>query len=107
MGMFVTDVNATEATVQSIVAAAGTVENFFVLVENAPQSGRSWTFILRRNGVSTAVTCTIFGDNLLRTCSDTTNTAAFVAGDLISVRVVAAGLTPTNTVAQWTAQFAP
>ncbi len=87
MGMFATNLNANEAIVQNIIPAAGTVKNFFALVETAPQAGRSWTFTVRKNGADTAVTCTIVGDGVLRTCSDTVNTAAFVSGDLIAIRI--------------------
>ena len=107
MGMFATNLNANEAIVQNIIPAAGTVKNFFALVETAPQAGRTWTFTVRKNGADTAVTCTIAGDGVLRTCSDTVNTAAFVSGDLIAIRISASLLAPTNTPAQWTAQFAP
>ena len=86
--------------------APGTVKNMYVFVETAPATGTSWTLTLRRNGADTPVTCTITGNGSLRQCSDTTHSEAYVAGDLISIRISSAN-GPTGTPGQWTAQFAP
>jgi hypothetical protein len=107
IGMFSTNLNAIETLVQNVIPAPGTVKNVYVFVETAPTAGRSWTFTLRRNGADTPVTCTILGDGVLRTCSDTINSEAFAAGDLISIRISASTPAPSGSPGQWTAQFAP
>jgi len=98
--------DSNETIVQNVIPAAGTIKNFYAFVETAPTAGHSWTFTVRRNGADTSVTCTIVGNGVLRTCSDTTHTGAFVAGDLISIRVSDLN-NPSGTPGQWTAQFAP
>jgi hypothetical protein len=104
--MFSTNQNTNENLVQNVIPAPGTVKNVYVFVERLPSAGKSWTFTLRKNGADTAVTCTINGDGVARQCSDTANTAAFAAGDLISMRI-SGGNNPNGTPGQWTAQFAP
>jgi hypothetical protein len=104
--MFSTNMDSNETIVQNVIPAAGTIKNYYAFVETAPTAGHSWTFTVRKNGADTAVTCTIVGNGTLRTCSDTSHTAAFVAGDLISIRVSDVN-NPAGTPGQWTAQFAP
>jgi len=104
MGMFGFDANGTEAKVQNTIPAAGTVKNFFVFVDTVPGVGQSWTFTVRKTGVNTAVTCTIGA--AAQTCSDTTNTAVFAAGELISIGI-ASSAAPAATSGRWAAQFVP
>lgn len=98
----------TSATVESDVQfsmPAGTVRQLRVRVPIAPGaagSGNTWVFTVRVNGNPTAVTCTIF--ETANSCSDLVNTAAFAAGDLISLRVDAIS-NPANSEGFWTAQF--
>jgi hypothetical protein len=97
---------STEASVQYPVPAAGTVQRLYARVEAAPGGSRSWVFTLRKNGASTALTCTI--GSAATTCNNTTNTVAFAPGDLITVHVVKTGSgDPPNTDGFWTAQYAP
>jgi hypothetical protein len=104
MGMFAGNQSSTERRVQNIMPTAGTVKSFYIFVETAPSVGASWTFTLRKNGVDTAVTCTVAGT--AQVCSDATHSASFVAGDLISVREASTG-GPDNSAGQWTAVFQP
>jgi hypothetical protein len=95
----------TEANVQDVVAAAGTVKNFYFVIDTTPAAARSWTLTVRKNGANTAVTCTISNPNT--SCSDLTHSVAFVAGDFISVAITASAPAPGGTPGRWTAQFAP
>jgi hypothetical protein len=95
-------VDGTESKVQSIIPAAGTVKNFYVLAQQGPGTGNSWTMTVRKNSTDTSVTCTISGTNT--TCSDKSHTAVFAAGDLISVGVTGDGGAKPGT---WSAVFAP
>ena len=83
----------------------GTVSNFRVrLSSNAGSSGTSYTFTVRQNGTNTAVTCTITG--AANTCSDTTNTVAFAAGDLFSISAVPSSSQPSdNLEVSWYARY--
>jgi hypothetical protein len=105
VGLFATNLSGTELRVQNIIPANGTLKNFFVFIENAPGSGDSWTFVVRKNGVSSAVTCVISGSTAT-SCSDLTHTETFAPGDLISIKITHGG-SPTNARMQWTALFGP
>lgn len=105
MGLFNAELG-TELAVQQIIPAAGTLQNFYVFVQAAPAAGRSWTLTVRKNGADTAVTCTIPGFNS-QSCSDTTHTVSFAAGDLIAVHVTASAPAPAGTPGQWTAVYGP
>jgi hypothetical protein len=86
--------------------AAGTVRRLYARVQSAAGGSRTWTFTLRRNGTSTALTCTIGSG--ATTCNNTANTVAFNAGDLITVQVTLnGGGNPPNTEGFWTAQYVP
>jgi hypothetical protein len=61
-------------------------------------------FTVRKNGADTAVGCTMASNQSF--CSDTTNSAAFAAGDLISIGSLRSG-SPTSQRTWWSAQFAP
>jgi len=108
--MFAGNQNATERLVQNIVPTAGTVRNFYVFLETAPGGTTSWIFTLRigtpgGTTSNTAVTCTVSGSS--QTCSDTTHTQAYTAGQLISVSIFTGSGNPTTSGGQWTAVFAP
>lgn len=95
----------TEANVEDIVPAAGTVKNFYFVIDTTPASGRSWTLTVRKNGADTAVTCTINNPNT--SCSDTTHSVAFAAGDFIAVAITASTPAPGGVPGRWTSQFTP
>jgi len=105
MGLFAGNQSAVESNVQNIMPTAGTVQSFYVFIQNPTLVGASWTLTLRKNGVDTAINCTIAGATAL-TCSDTTHSVVFVAGDLITVSEASTG-NPSPTRGQWTAVFAP
>jgi hypothetical protein len=103
MGMF-TDISVIpEASVQMNMAAAGTVENFYVRAQGSIGAG-TITFTIRKNGADTAVGCTMTSGQ--SSCSDTADTVAFAAGDLIAIGSVRSG-SPTSQRTWWSAEFAP
>ncbi len=107
MGMFAGNQNGNENSVQNIMPTAGTIKNLWAFIEAAPGVGSSWTFTIRKNGVDTAVACTVTGTGAAnQKCSDTTHSVVFAAGDLISVRESSTGA-PATGAGQWTAVFAP
>lgn len=81
--------SATESSARDVMGQAGTMNNLYVQLDGDP--GNTFTFIVtvRKNGVDTALTCTVTGNgsNVL-TASDLTHSFTFVAGDLVSVKVV-------------------
>jgi hypothetical protein len=96
--------NATEATYQVTVQNTSTLSNFKVFTGAAGTVGKTWQFTVMKNNAPispNSVTCTIAAAT---TCSDTTHTASFTAGDTIDIKVVATG-TPTATTMGWVANL--
>jgi hypothetical protein len=97
--------NTNESIVQHEMTVGGTLSQLRIRLEanNAPASS-SHTFVVRRNGVDTAVTCQIGSGS--SSCSNSTSTAAFAAGDLISISAVPSGNPTDNLDVRWTAKYA-
>lgn len=74
--------SASEPPGRFVAAGAGTVRDFYCAAGVAPGAGNSFIYTLRVNGSNTSVVCTIADTNT--SSSDTTNTAAIVAGDLVT-----------------------
>jgi hypothetical protein len=102
--MFDAGRSGTESDVQQPMPAAGTVSNFYVILDGSPGSHNSYTFIVRKNGEDTTVACTISDSDTEG--SDLTNSVDFNAGDYISIMVTPAS-NPTARSMRWTAKFSP
>jgi hypothetical protein len=95
--------NATESAVDTPMPAACTLNALHVLTRahttaGNPPGGHNYTFTLRKNGVSTALECSLVSVTAgTESCSNTTSTVDVVAGDLINGMVVdtTSGLTLT------------
>ena len=74
---------------QWMIPVAGTLKTLYVAVTTSSGSNTGDIFTVRVNGVNTSITCTLIQS--ATTGNDTTNTAAVVVGDLVSVRCVVAG----------------
>ena len=105
--MFNAGVSNAEGEVQQFLPTAGTVSDFYVILNTNPGNGKSYTFVVRWNGADTPVpvTCTISGTDT--TGSDLTNSVDFDAGDLISIMVTPSAAKPTLASMSWTAKFSP
>jgi len=104
LGMFVSGSSATEASVQQPMAVAGTLNGFYMRINSALAVTNSETYTVRKNGVDTAVTCMITSASGALACSDTTHSATFSAGDLISIGTTHTGVVP-SVGARWTAHY--
>lgn len=93
--------NGTESTRQILIPAAGTLKNLFIKTTTAQDAGGALTFTLRKNGVDTVVTLAIAAGAAAGTYSDTTNTAAVAAGDLISIKAVNGGSGASAGIQHW------
>jgi hypothetical protein len=93
-----------QADVRLPIPADGTISNFYVTLSGPPGTGKSWTFVVHNGTTDTAVTCTVQG--LATSCVDLTNSAAFGAGDFLSIRVIGSG-SPALRSAQWSGLFLP
>jgi hypothetical protein len=87
LGPFANSLSATESSVQLTVPVAGTLANLNVKIGTAAGSGNSYTFTIRKNASSqAAMSCKIEGTT--PTACSSAGTAAFAAGDLLSLQVV-------------------
>ena len=90
------------------MTVAGTLSQLRVrLSAAAGGAGSSYVFTVRKGGVNTSVTCTASAG--ASSCSDTTNSVSFAAGNLISVLADPSSPTqPTdNLEVRWTAKYVP
>jgi len=83
---------------KSMVPTGGTLKDFYVQLDTAPDTGKSYTFTVYLNGSATGVTLTI--SDTATTGSDLSNTVAVVAGDTVAIKC-APGSTPDATRAHW------
>jgi hypothetical protein len=103
--MFESNRSQVENENQQFMPVAGTVSNFYVILNGSPGNNHWYTFVVRKNGADTPVTCTIAGTNT--TGSDLTHSVSFAAGDYISIMVTPSAANPTGRVMLWTAKFWP
>lgn len=75
--------NTSSQVIAQPLAAGGTLKNWVITITNAPGSGKSQTFTVRKNGSNTALTITI--SNLATSGSDISHTVSIAAGDTIDV----------------------
>ena len=82
-----------------------TLERFYVKIETAPGAGNGWTFDVLKNG---SVVATVTISNTATSGNSTGLSAAFAAGDTITIRRSVASGTPTNhTGTAWGIGIAP
>lgn len=97
--------NGTEGDCSAPCPVAGTFSKLYIALSAAPGGGKSYIFTLMKNGVATALTCTITGA-VATTGSDTSNSVAVVAGDLLSIKGDATG-SPTSVYYGGGVKFVP
>ena len=76
-----------EARTQQALPLNGVVSDLYVRVDPSPTG--EYAFTVRKNGVDTAVTCTVAGATT--GCSDQSNSVAFDSGDLITLKATPSG----------------
>jgi hypothetical protein len=105
VAVFNAGVSDVESANMQFMPVAGLVSKFYVILDGSPGTGKSYTFVVRKNGsTSTSVTCTI--SDAATTGSDLTHSVSFTAGDYISIMVTPAS-NPTAVAMGWTAEFSP
>lgn len=83
------------------IAVPGTINTLSVRFPSGVGTG-SYTITLDKNAVATALTCTISSGT---TCSDSTHSASFAAGDTVSWSITPASSPTSNTAVQISALF--
>jgi hypothetical protein len=93
--------NASEVTVSSLLATGGTIDQLMLVDGATPANGGSYAFTIFKNGVATALTCTIT-DPIAVFCNDlnTGHAVHFAGGDTVSLQAV-----PSTSPAPTTANF--
>ncbi len=80
----------------SVVPRAGTVEDLYVHMDAAQGTGDSVAITLVDNNTAEAVTCTVAAGT--SSCTDTTHTFTFAAGDLLEWETVQTGTGTASTI---------
>lgn len=81
---------------RSLVPRGGMIKNFHVKMSQDP--GSSWVYTLVKNGVDTAVTCTVTNGN--SSCTDVANSFVVAPGDEIGIKL-ATGTTGAASRVSW------
>jgi hypothetical protein len=108
-GVYWASFNDTATTIESetilSIPLNCTISNLYVyLSANAGGAGTSYTFVIRKNNVNTAVATTITGAT--SSGSDTVNTATFASGDIFSIAAVPSATQPTdNLEVRWSCRI--
>lgn len=95
--------NATETARNAVIAIAGTISKLYVLHQTAPGGAASYAYTIMKNGVATALTCTVSAAGT--TAVDTSNSFSVVAGDLLSLRAVPSSTPTAPGNLTWTTMF--
>lgn len=80
---------------QTLVPIAGTFKKWYIHAASAIASASSVVYVLRKNGIDTALTVTLNAGET--DASDLVNEVAFAAGDLVSYKVTTTGTEHTQT----------
>jgi len=86
---------AAALTAAMVMSFSGTAKNLYAVSNTNAGVGQSWTLTMMKNGSAQSATCTISGGSST-SCNDTSNSFTFVAGDYISLRVVASATATNN-----------
>ena len=93
----ITEVSATEATVETLAPASGfTAGGLAVNATSAPGAGGSITVSLRANGADSPLTCTI--SDPATTCLNRSSAAAIPGGSTISLQITSSGTILTTNL---------
>lgn len=87
---------------QQLISSTGTFKSLIVSLNQAPGAGNSYTFAARKDGVDTAVTCTI--SDASTSCSDLTNSFAVSPGERVSIGSIPSS-TPAASTPTWSVMF--
>jgi hypothetical protein len=94
-----------ETDAEQILAKGGTARSLYVRASGAPGEGKSWSFVIYKNGSADPVlTCAISGSDT--SCSDTAGSISFSAGDTISICIVGTSGAAQNKSASWALEYA-
>lgn len=93
---------STEGSHYGVFPCAGTLRNFRVKLDGAPDAGNSYALTVRKNGGDTSLTVTIADSDT--TAIDTAHDISIAAGDYVTIKSVPSS-TPTARTAIWSLEF--
>ena len=80
--------NAAAPSVAHVIGNTCKVQDLFVLISASPGTFSTRQFVIQKNGVDTALTCSISG---LSTMCNASGDVSFTTGDYINLRTVVVG----------------
>ena len=92
----------TSAITRTIVSRAATVQKLYYIASAANSAGKTNTITVTKNGVGTALTCSV---TAATTCSDTTHSFTVNAGDEIGIQIVTGSATNTAVRHSWSIEL--
>lgn len=98
------NMSTTETFKNSTIPTTGVISDLYVWLPSAPTSGKSWTTVLRVNGVDTALSAVVA--DAATTGNDTTNKISVYPGDVVGLRMTPSG-TPTAIAPMYSVSFTP
>jgi len=92
--------STTKSTITQRMPTAGTLSQLGVTLGVSPGPSNSYTMTVEINNTASSVTCSINSNS--STCTDTSHTVAFAAGDTLTLRITP-NSSPSVTSVRWTA----
>jgi hypothetical protein len=92
-----------EVHVESVWMVDGTFRNLRVEIDTAPGGGKSWVFVVRINGVDSAMTVTIADSATVGT--DTSNDIAVSEGDVLTLKCTGSGTPAVSVIHKIAVEF--
>jgi hypothetical protein len=86
-----------------VVPKSGVIRCFYIQLDGSPGSGNQIAFTIMKNGVATAVTCTVSGTSAAG--NDQVNYFSVAAGDLLALKCVASTTLTASRSATWSCEY--
>ena len=102
VSMFFSDAAIQRDAVEQRMPLTGTLTDLYITLDGSPGAGTSYTLTILNDGVATNVSCIVSGTSTQ--CTDLINSAAFTAGDGITIESVPSN-GPVERQLRWTAVY--
>jgi len=89
----------TQAAASCVVVQAGTIKNLYIITQQAPSAGQTYTFNIAKNGTAQAMAAVIADTN--KTGNETGNSFTVVAGDRLELYVTLSATATTLDQMVW------
>lgn len=96
--------DTTESNHYETISAPGTFSGLFVAQNVVSGALATYTYIVRKNGADTTLTCAITGA-VATTCTDATHNFTVTANDTIDMSITPSGTSPATISPSWALKF--